>query len=92
MTSIYDQTTYVMLPRIQAARTLKREIRNAHFCSWSLGKAHAFQIVADHHRRSGQTQECAFWRSLMRRAAQDAVIEAKYNLGLIKYTYEGGAR
>jgi hypothetical protein len=92
MISIYDQTTYLMLPRIQAARTLKREIRNAHFCAWSLGKAQAYQLVADHNRRTGRTQDSAFWRGLMRRAAQDAVIEAKYNLGLIKYTYEGGAR
>lgn len=92
MTSIYDQTTYVMLPRIQAARTLKREIRNAHFCSWCLGKAYAYQNVAEHNRRIGRDKESVFWRSLMRMAARDAVREAKYNLGLIKYTYEGGAR
>ena len=90
MTSIYNRTDYVMLPNIQQARRLKREIRSSHFCSWSLGKAHAYQLVADHSRRTGRTQDCEFWRGLMRRAAQDAVIEAKYNLGIIKYT--GGAR
>ena len=90
MISIYDQTTYVMLPNIQQARRLKREIRSSHFSSWSLGKAQAYQLVADHNRRTGRTQDCAFWRSLMRKAAQDAVIEAKYNLGLIAYT--GGAQ
>lgn len=90
MISIYDQTTYVMLPNIQQARRLKREIRSSHFSSWSLGKAQAYQLVADHSRRLGRTQDGAFWRSLMRKAAQDAVIEAKYNLGLIAYT--GGAR
>lgn len=92
MISIYDQTTYVTLPRIQAARTLKRQIRNSHFCSWSLGKAQAYQLVADHSRRLGRTKDCEFWRGLMRRAAQDAVTEAKYNLGLIKYTNMGRAR
>lgn len=90
MISIYDQTTYVTLPRMQAARALKREFRNSHFCSWSLGKAHAYQLVADHNRRLGRSDDCAFWRGLMRRAAQDAVTEAKYNVGIIKYT--GGAR
>ena len=90
MTTIYDQTTYVTLPRIQAARTLKSEIRNSRFCSWSIGKAQAYQLVADHNRRLGRTHDCTFWRELMRRAARDAVIEAKYNLGIIKYT--GGAR
>ena len=90
MISIYNRTDYVMLPNIQQARRLKREIRSSHFSSWSLGKAQAYQLVADHNRRTGRTQDCAFWRSLMRKAAQDAVIEAKYNLGIIKYT--GGAR
>jgi hypothetical protein len=90
MISIYDQTTYVMLPNIQQARRLKREIRSSHFCSWSLGKAQAYQLVADHSRRTGRDKDSVFWRGLMRRAAQDAVIEAKYNLGIIKYT--GGAR
>jgi hypothetical protein len=92
MTTIYNRTDYVMLPRIQKARTLKREFRNSHFCSWSLGKAQAYQLVADHNRRLGRTHDCTFWRGLMRRAAQDALTEAKYNLGLIKYTYTGGAR
>jgi len=90
MISIYDQTTYVMLPNIQQARRLKREIRNSHFSSWSLGKAQAYQLVADHNRRTGRDKDSVFWRGLMRTAARDAVIEAKYNLGLIKYT--GGAR
>ena len=90
MISIYDQTTYVMLPNIQQARRLKREIRNSHFSSWSLGKAQAYKIVAEHNDYAGRTTEGAFWRKLMRQAARDAVIEAKYNLGIIKYT--GGAR
>ena len=90
MTSIYDQTTYVMLPNIQQARTLKREIRSLHFSAWSLGKAQAYNLVAQHCDRIGQTANGAFWRKLMRQAARDAVIEAKYNLGIIKYT--GGAR
>jgi len=92
MISIYDQTTYVMLPHIQQARRLKREIRNSCFSSWSLGKAQAYAIVAEHNRRSGREKESVFWRSLMRMAARDAVREAKYKLGVIKYTYEGGAR
>ena len=90
MISIYNRTDYVMLPNIQQARRLTREIRSSHFSSWSLGTAQAYQLVADQNRRTGRTQDCAFWRSLMRKAAQDAVIEAKYNLGLIAYT--GGAR
>jgi hypothetical protein len=90
MTTIYNRTDYVMLPNIQQARRLKREIRNSHFSSWSLGKAQAYQLVADHNLRTGRTHDCTFWRGLMRRAALDAVIEAKYNLGIIKYT--GGAR
>jgi hypothetical protein len=90
MISIYNRTDYVMLPRIQKARTLKREIRNSHFSSWSLGKAQAYQLVADHNLRTGRDRDSVFWRSLMRRSAQDAVREAKYNLGLIADT--GGAR
>lgn len=92
MISIYDRTDYVMLPNIQQARRLKREIRNSHFSSWSLGKAQAYQLVADHSRRLGRIRDCEFWRGLMRRAAQDAVTEAKYSLGLIKYTNMGRSK
>ena len=88
MISTYDQTTYVTLPTIQAARALKRQIQQGSFSNWSLGKATAYRIVSDHYKRDARA--CALWRGLMRRAAQDAVIEAKYNLGIIKYT--GGAR
>ena len=90
MTSIYNRTDYVMLPNIQAAQTLKRQIRNGKFSNWAVGKAQAYQLVADHSRRLGRTHDCTFWRGLMRLAARDAVRDAKYVLGLISYT--GGAR
>ena len=41
MTSIYNRTDYVMLPNIQAARALKRQIRQSYFSNWAVGKAEA---------------------------------------------------
>ena len=80
MISIYNRTDYVMLPNIQAARALKRQIRQSYFSNWAVGKAEAFRLVADHSRRMGQDRDCAFWRSLMRENALHAIRDAKFQM------------
>lgn len=84
MISIYDQTTYVTLPNIQAARALKRQIQQGSFSNWSLGKATAYRIVSDHYKRDARA--CALWRGLMRENALRAIQDAKYTLGLTQYS------
>ena len=84
MISIYDQTTYVTLPRMQAARALKRQIRQGAFSNWSLGKATAYRLVSDHYKRDARDR--AFWRSMMRENALRAIQDAKYTLGLTQYS------
>lgn len=78
MTTIYDQTTYQMLPRIQAARTLKRTIRNGAFSNWSLGKAQAYRLVSVHYQKNDRDH--SFWRSLMRENALQAIRDAKFQM------------
>tara|TARA_R110000868_G_C10881262_1_gene762970 strand:+ start:834 stop:1100 length:267 start_codon:yes stop_codon:yes gene_type:complete len=88
MISIYNRTDYVMLPNIQAAQALKRQIRTGKFSNWAVGRAEAYRLVAEHY--NGAQSEAAHWRRLMRDNARNAVRDAKYVLGLISYT--GGAR
>ena len=78
MTTIYDRTDYVMLPRIQKARALRREIRQGSFSSWCLGKAQAFRLASTHYKCD--TQDHSLWRSLMRDNALRAIRDAKFQM------------
>ena len=78
MTTIYDRTDYVMLPRIQAARALKRKILTGGFSNWCLGKAQAFRLVSTHYKRD--SQDHSLWRGLMRDNALRAIRDAKFQM------------
>ena len=78
MTTIYDRTDYVMLPRIQAARALKRKILNGGFSNWCLGKAQAFRLVSTHYKRD--SHDHSIWRGLMRDNALRAIRDAKLQM------------
>ena len=75
MTTIYNRTDYVMLPRIQMARALKREIRQGGFSNWCLGRATAFRFAAQY-CYGNRSQRKAF-REMMRNAAIDSIREAR---------------
>ena len=78
MNSIYNQTTYVELPNIQAARALKRKILTGGFSNWCLGKAQAFRLVSTHYKRD--SHDHSIWRGLMRDNALRAIRDAKLQM------------
>ena len=80
MTTIYNRTDYVMLPRIQAARALKREIRQGGFSNWCLGRATAFRFAAQY--CSGNRSQYKVFREMMRNSATDSVRDARAKMEL----------